>query len=71
MEGLTGKKAKGPVGRGDVIVKERLGFAEIFFRVLEFYFMYIYEKFIYNVILRMGQGYKFSIFYHKPNYFMC
>ena len=75
---LTRKKANGTVGTGNVIVKERLGFAV---PGILFYFFYIYEKFIYDLTLRMGQGntllfinkrlfFHESIFDHKPNYFI-
>ena len=47
VEGFTRKKANCRVGRRDVTAKERLGFAEIFFRFLEFNFRFLEFYFIY------------------------
>ena len=62
MKGFTRKKTKGGVGRVDVIKRERLGFAKIFF-IYIFLFVYISERIIYNAILGTGEGHKFSTVY--------
>ena len=59
MEGFTRKNTNVRVGRGDVIVRG-WDLQKFSLNSSNVIFLYVYEKLIYNVIVRTGEGHTFS-----------